>query len=364
MAKTVDTRRHAGGLENQRTHPPPARAPSIEDACTCTVCREAFAERNRPSLVPRFLSSCGHTICTGRCTSTQPRESISLPAVCHVLRARYVLESLSSIYSCVIQLPSYNRVHFTLAGCLAQLIGRGSEQANNEIICPFCRTVTSVPNGDVTHLPSNWSVIALIPYLDHGTMGYNPSVCQMGCSENPVVYQCKECQEHMCASCAEGTVCRTGSSHHLEEVNPHTPLPPPSPFSKGSHDRLCPKHNLAMQFVCSAKENALLCFVCQLDPEHKGHEHVSLNAYSERKNEVLQILLRDLKRKQRDFVYGFNFCKRTEEELMQEKERIHNQLKKVFGQLEEAIRIRKEDLCHQIDAVVEQKLKLLDQEAA
>ena len=285
-----------------------------------------------------------------------------LPAVYHVLRARYVLESLSSIR--VIQLSSYNRVDFTLAGCLAQLIGRGAKQANNEITCPVCRTVTSVPNGDVTHLPSNWSVIALIPCLDQGTTAYNPSVCQMGCSENPVVHQCKECEEHMCASCAKGTVCRTGSSHRLEEVHPHRPLPPPTPTSKGSQDWLCPKHNLAVQLVCSAKENALLCFVCQLDPEHKGHEHVSLSAFSERKNEVLQILLRDLKRKQRDFVYGFNFCKRTEEELMQEKERIHNQLEKVFGQLEEAIRTRKEDLCHQIDGVVEQKLKLLEQEAA
>ena len=271
-------------------------------------------------------------------------------------------QSLSSIR--VIQLSSYNRVDFTLAGCLAQLIGRGAKQANNEITCPVCRTVTSVPNGDVTHLPSNWSVIALIPCLDHGTTAYNPSVCQMGCSENPVVHQCKECEEHMCASCAKGTVCRTGSSHRLEEVHPHRPLPPPTPTTKGSQDWLCPKHNLAVQLVCSANKNALLCSVCHLDPEHKGHEHVSLNAFSERKNEVLQILLRDLKRKQRDFVYGFNFCKRTEEELMQEKERIHNQLEKVFGQLEEAIQTRKEDLCHQIDGVVEQKLKLLEQEAA
>ena len=254
----------------------------------------------------------------------------------------------------------------TYVGCLAQLIGRGTEQATNEIICPVCRKVTSVPNGDVTHLPSNWSVISLIPCLDYGAMAYSPAVCEMGCNENPVVHQCKECQEHMCRSCAENTVCRTGNPHHLEEVHPHRPLPPPiaSSMAKRNRDLLCPKHNLAVQLVCSTKQNALLCLVCQLDPEHQGHEHAPLNVFSERKSEALQILLRDLKRKQQDFVYGFNISKRTGEELIQEKERVHNQLKKVFGQLEEAIRIRKEDLSHQIDRVVEQKLKLLDQEAA
>ena len=260
-----------------------------------------------------------------------------------------------------------NPVDLTRAGCLAQLIGRGTEQTDNEILCPVCRKVTSVPNGDVTHLPSNWSVIALIPCLDYGAMAYNTAVCEMGCNENPVVYQCKICQEHMCRSCAESTVCRTGNPHHLEEVHPLRPLPPPiasSMASKRNQELLCPKHNLAVQLVCCAKQNALLCSVCQFEAEHQGHEHVPLNTFSERKSEVMQILLRDLKRKQRDFVYGFNISKRTGEELIQEKERIHNQLKKVFGQLEEAIRIRKDDLSQQIDRVVEQKLKLLDQEAA
>ena len=197
-------------------------------------------------------------------------------------------------------------------------------------------------------------------------MANDPTVCQMGCNENPVVYQCKKCQEYMCRSCAESTaVCRTGSPHRLEEVYSHRMTPPPIALpNKERQDQLCPLHNEAVQLVCCAKQNALLCLVCHLEPEHKGHEHISLNAFSERKNETLQILLRDLKRKQRDFVYGFNISKRTGEELAQEKERIHNQLKKVFGQLEEAIRLRKEDLTQQIDRVVEQKLKLLDQEAA
>lgn len=195
---------------------------------------------------------------------------------------------------------------------------------------------------------------------------YDPPVCQMGCNENSIVYRCKQCQEHMCCLCAENTVCRSGCPHCLEEVHPHTPVPSSIAAlpSRENQDRLCQVHSEAVQLVCCAKQNALLCLVCREEPEHKGHDHVSLNAFSERKNEALQILLRDLKRKQRDFVYGFNISKRTQEELMQEKEGIHNQLKKVFGQLEEAIRIRKEDLTAQIDRVVEQKLKLLDQEAA
>ena len=96
MAKMIDTRRHTVGKEDQRTHAPPARAASIEDACTCTVCREAFAEWDRPSLVPRILSSCGHTICTGTCTYIHTAWSVSV--ACLLCITYCVLDTYSKVF--------------------------------------------------------------------------------------------------------------------------------------------------------------------------------------------------------------------------------------------------------------------------
>ena len=250
--------------------------------------------------------------------------------------------------------------------------GRGPGLQRNEVSCPMCRKLTRVPNGDVTELPINWSIIELlqvIPEPDQSEVAEMPIFCNMGCNENHVAYHCKQCQEYMCHSCGENSLCRTGEcdgSHMLLTVHPPNP---PKTWAFTTHqplhpDEICPIHNgMPLNLVCPKRQNELICHVCRDMTEHRDHNHIPLATLAERKHESLQEVLYKLKWHLRHLCNGFDVCHHTNEELANEKRKMFNVIDVLFERMEDALRARCTALKEQITDAVQHKSGVLKKQA-
>lgn len=276
---------------NRRSGYGNCKSKSLEDICTCPACLMLFAPSEPKSLIPRSLTTCGHTICTGCIEVWMVR-------------------------------------------------GRGPHIQKDEVSCPMCRQLTKVPNGgDVTELPANWTLIELLDVLPEPkkqSVTEPPIFCNMGCDEKPVAYHCKECQEYMCQFCAESSSCRSSDRDGLHRLClVHPPKPPRTwdhiLLNPPQSNEICPIHTgMKLNLVCPKRQNELICLVCKDMVEHRDHDHIPLTTLAERKHESVHETLCKLKWRMRHMQRGFNICHRTHEELEEEKDKMFTDIDTVF----------------------------------
>ena len=159
------------------------------------------------------------------------------------------------IYSCAVCMehlqdrnPRFLSCHHSFfQQCLQKLTNNG------HVSCPTCRTVTEVPNNDVTKLTMNFQLVQIMEQLKQERQ---PSISSPKClfcsNENPA-YKCRECSQFLCECCkTKHNKMKTFKSHVILE--------------------LCHQHLEGISHVCMQCVQAL-CIKC-IVLDHEDDEHV------------------------------------------------------------------------------------------
>uniref|UniRef100_A0A1I7UFL8 RING-type E3 ubiquitin transferase n=2 Tax=Caenorhabditis tropicalis TaxID=1561998 RepID=A0A1I7UFL8_9PELO len=210
----------------------------------CNVCNEEYSPRD-PLKCPRVLTGCGHTIC----------------------------------HSCAM----------TIAG------------RNYSIFCPFDRTSTPIPGGDVKSLKKNFALLELMERIGEEMSSEEKTdkfskerLLNLECDENSehvAVFFCTVCESNLCERCSEST-------HSTNVLSKHRRIPLTEKPAPVVHCRL--HSSYVVEFVCKEvscdTESPLMCLMCRDYGRHKGHYHVLIEKEVEDLREKLREHLGELTR--------------------------------------------------------------------
>lgn len=141
-------------------------------------------------------------------------------------RAKIQEELICAICLDFLQEPKIlNCAHSFCQTCLTSIVNKGSykygsggELASDELECPSCREVTSIPEGKVSELKTNWNLKTLVNIVSEDEKkitrdaihrrrhirpsirsGNTPSPCKL--HHRQLDYYCMDCYELLCPKC-------------------------------------------------------------------------------------------------------------------------------------------------------------------
>ena len=106
-------------------------------------------------------------------------------------------------------LPCY---HFYCEQCLVKL------QKGNNITCPVCMQISTVPPEGIKDLPNNFFINRIVDeiLLQEKVAGEEDMYCDICISDNPAIVLCFNCGEFLCDQCYEAHKhCRESQGHKL-----------------------------------------------------------------------------------------------------------------------------------------------------
>ncbi|CAL2031049.1 unnamed protein product [Caenorhabditis brenneri] len=213
----------------------------------CNVCNEEYSARD-PLKCPRVLTGCGHTIC----------------------------------HSCAMTIAA----------------------RNISIFCPFDRTTTQIPGGDIKNLKKNFALLELLEKIYEGIPDSEKLIkidkfskerlLNLECDENSehvAVIYCTVCDSNFCERCSE-------LSHSTNVLSKHRRVPLTEKPAPVIHCRL--HSSYIVEFVCKEvscdNESPLMCLMCRDYGRHKGHCHVLIDIEVEDLREKVREHLGELAR--------------------------------------------------------------------
>ena len=255
-----------------------------------------------------------------------------------------------------------------------------------QVSCPFCCTITNLPNDSVDDLPKNFAILDVLAgtkkkhssfsSMSHfsGEVGIEERFCEAGCAEEgdiliPAKVYCFNCCMFMCNKCND-SLHRKGCALESHEIKTVVELQ--RHFSHQSPDSVflsmrsnsdgsfyyCKIHKEPLKIFCQT-DKTVICIYCQLHGKHKGHECVMIEEMASVKREALHNIKEELKVKQGHCVVGFNLCSKVEEDLHETAVRMKAELDLHFRMLHATLESRKNELLADMTEEIERKVATL-----
>ncbi|CAI2326543.1 unnamed protein product [Caenorhabditis sp. 36 PRJEB53466] len=232
-------------VQNERIQ----KAPEMNEY-GCNVCNDEYST-TVPGKAPRVLTGCGHTIC----------------------------------HSCATSIAGTSFI----------------------LYCPFDRTTTSIPRGDVQNLKKNFALLELLEKIADGTVVERTAdsprsdryarerILNVECDEHAehvAVIYCTVCDSNLCERCSE-------TSHSTNVLSRHRRIPLSEKPPPQVHCKL--HSSYVVEFFCKEvscdNESALMCLMCRDYGRHKGHAHVLIEKEVEELREKVREHLGELTKK-------------------------------------------------------------------
>ncbi|GMR36163.1 hypothetical protein PMAYCL1PPCAC_06358, partial [Pristionchus mayeri] len=277
----------------------------------CNVCHDEFSA-TVDRRVPRVLAACGHTICTGCATG----------------------------------------IH---------------RQGTRNIVCPFDRVATALPDDRVTSLKKNYALLEVLERLaskrredgEEGDRFESERLLGVECDEDSrhiAVLYCTVCDSSLCERCSEAS----HSSSNVLSRHRRVPLlekPKPAPT--------CTQHNTyKLEFVCIENDcdaqNRLMCLLCRDYGDHKDHLHAFLDKEAEELRSTVEKSLEDLRRAEMDLDSWLNSVQSTVMSLSDRTEgplcTARNDVKEHFRLLREKLERDEGNALEKLEGYIEDRL--------
>ncbi|GMS83902.1 hypothetical protein PENTCL1PPCAC_6077, partial [Pristionchus entomophagus] len=258
----------------------------------CNVCHDEFSA-TVDRRVPRVLSACGHTICTGCATGI-------------------------------------HRV------------------GSRNLVCPFDRVPTALPDDRIASLKKNFALLEVLERLaskkredgEEGDRFANDRLLGVECDEDSrhvAVLYCTVCDSSLCERCSEAS----HSSSNVLSRHRRVPLsekPKPAPT--------CSQHSTyKLEFVCIESDcdakSRLMCLLCRDYGDHKDHMHAFLDKEAEELRTTVEKALEDLRRAETGLDSWLNSVQNT---VMSLSDRTDGPLQTARNDVKEHFRLLREKL--------------------
>ncbi|KAK3090290.1 hypothetical protein FSP39_010675 [Pinctada imbricata] len=185
-------------------------------------------------------------------------------------------------------------LHSFCCNCLTRQ-HEDAAQSNPVIKCPCCSHSTVVPDGDVTHIPTNVYLKRVLDYRDVATDTLHPSSKCSDCDAG-AKYRCLSCKESVCNQH------KIKHSHDSHKVRPLNDVLATIRRSKTDSELygiiFCQKHKDWSTYYCQ-ECGVLMCEQCHRS-EHKFHQYTDPKDEGKLVRRITTKRLEEMKEKQKE----------------------------------------------------------------
>ena len=193
--------------------------------------------------------------------------------------------------SCILQCH-----HSFCVDCLQKYIAQATDP--HKIICPICRKVTTLPDGDLINLPPNFFMDNLKELITNETDGDEVKVtasadrevvtCSLEDCQGEAVMYCTLEQEYMCQTCTDEHANHRFTKKH-QTITAAEAKSKVTSSTKSHHP--CGRHpNQVLNMYCNTCDE-IICHEC-FDTDHSDHHITSLRPFVKPCEERLDTLLK------------------------------------------------------------------------
>ena len=226
--------------------------------------------------------------------------------------------------------------HSCCEGCLEKL------QVHSKIICPECRTETTVPEGGVKNLPNNFHINHIV---DENSARIECGECT---SNEPAKAFCQDCKLYLCHVCNEHHKrSKRFLSHNITSFTDLT-------TNKGS-TRICREHNDVLLFYCETCDK-LACKHCIVQ-DHTGHRHNTVESVASEYRKKIKEATAPIEKMIKDLSKAYNGIDKIKNVMQQKGKEVDQSIDECYDGLIQKLTEQKEKLKLQASVSVSEKVK-------
>ncbi|CAH1774584.1 unnamed protein product [Owenia fusiformis] len=242
-----------------------------------------------------------------------------------------------------------NCLHTFCEGCIEDL-GRKMDQ-KDDISCPVCRNVTTLPPGGVKALRANFLINTLQDALGKSTQLVKCEFCDDTCS-----FMCLDCNDKMCSS--------HGSSHCSTKFTRGHKVVPMDDVNAGKYAKEilasqfieCNTHQgKCVEFYCTQCE-MMLCVSCKI-LNHEGHKCTSLEEAGKSEMATIEETLSEMADMNKVLKQFKSELEKAQTNLIQDRASIVTTIDKIADKMYNEIRRQQAELKFELNSIFNSQTK-------
>ena len=247
--------------------------------------------------------------------------------------------------------------HYYCATCIESLANLLSGRS---FPCPECRKDTTLPSGGIEQLQSAFFVERLKDlYTKMAKIeGKEEAVCESCSLRGKAVSFCRQCTAFLCAHCVEQHLTLlVFKGHNVKYIKDLKFGGDAGVCLKKTPPLKCPKHDEPMKIFCFDC-NCLICGDCTVI-EHHGHDYYFLKKCAAEARKNLNDSLAPLQEIQSNISDADNNLARTEVQVSNQENQVHQSVKQSFTQVRAIIEQRETELVKKLLTLSQEKKDVL-----
>jgi len=241
-----------------------------------------------------------------------------------------------------------------------------NKKPDEELACPLCRKVFSLPSGEAKNLPNNVFMIQLqqVNKLADTAEGQDSNklrVCEW-CSDSEsrvtATSYCIECDQHICERCAVvHKKQKVTMSHRVVRDNELPSLEERIKLVTG----YCDQHPGEMERFCCTDCKLVMCYKC-FEEKHSDHKWMDVTKAAEKfreqlKDDIEKVAARSLKNNKKT-----EQLKRDMQAFMEKVTSTENEISNKYDQLVSLIQSHKSELMEELNMFKDKIVKRMETE--
>ena len=253
-------------------------------------------------------------------------------------------------------------VHSFCAHCLIKW-SRNTKK-NNSILCPVCKDVTHLPEGDVCELKNNFFISGLLERF-HSNDTDEPEDLPFleSCS---IDEDCRNAATHFCDDGC-GNMCRKCYKQHSRFTSGHQVIPcsekQPQGVSKSSDKKkvsFCREHPSERILLYCEDCQLAACSTCLL-LKHRSHNLVKLSQQAEASKQILENLILKLDTEVQSLDSVVARREEVEKQSTSSMRQVRNRVHGIIDNLHKKLDMKKSSLLEQLDGIEEKRNKIVSE---
>ncbi|XP_065892047.1 tripartite motif-containing protein 2-like [Dysidea avara] len=248
-------------------------------------------------------------------------------------------------------LPCY---HSYCEECLAKLL------VESNVTCPKCKTICTIPSGDVKSLPNNFFInrrlheVALQNKVARAAREEEAKCDHCAGKENLAVVLCRDCGTLLCDYCY-------GYHKNSKEYQNHNVTSLDELQSEGislkASVAMCQEHDIELNFYCETCEQ-LVCHYC-ITKTHHDHDHDAVKKMAEKHRKELDKVMEPVQEMVDGLLAACKIVYDTVDEIETMTSAVEKEIDKYFEWLQQQLQQQKEELKRELHEASVQKKKEL-----
>ena len=230
-------------------------------------------------------------------------------------------------------------------------------QVQSKITCPECRKEAIVPPGGVKDLDNNFFINRLVDefILKRKVEGEEEVKCDECSGEDPVVAFCPDCTLFLCHVCNEYH--KRSNKFRGHGIVPLTELKSKKdvPIQPKPKAMMCREHDIELLFYCETCDQ-LVCMYCTVK-DHNGHNHDTVKKMVDKHRQELKKITAPVEEMIRSLSNTHDNIEKMRRKIRQQGDEVNVKIDQHYDRVVQELMEQREKLKQQVRDIVSQKEK-------